>query len=184
MWALGVVNTKKEKILGIPLPGLLSFLVYRNFTQAVPGLDQFPKELWPNVQVVFQTYHGMIAMWELMVLGVIVGWIALKRKKLMESKWTLRFLVISILFPQIGNQLGWFSAEMGRQPWVVYNVLKTADGVSQNLVPSQVILSLILFSMIYLLIFAMFIFLIDRKIRQGPETGEDIEEYRDPYPHK
>ncbi len=98
----------------------------------------------------------------------------------MESKWTLRLLIISILFPQIGNQLGWYSAEIGRQPWVVYGLLKTKDGVSKNLVPSQVIFSLILFAFIYLLIFILFIYLMNRKIQQGPEDVEP-DEYRDPY---
>ena len=180
MYAIGVIKPKEKKVIGIPIPGLLSFLVYRNFNHAVPGLDQFPSELWPPVAIVFQTYHGMIFMWVLMLLGVIMGMIAWKRKKILESKWTLRFLTISVLFPEIGNQLGWYSAEIGRQPWVVYNLLKTTDGVSKNLQRGQVIFSLILFAFIYLLIFVLFIYLMNRKIRQGPEEVE-FDEYRDPY---
>ncbi|MCH9625877.1 MAG: Cytochrome bd-II ubiquinol oxidase subunit 1 [Chlamydiales bacterium] len=180
MWAAGYVDAKTEKIVGIPIPGLLSFLVYRDFTQAVPGLDQFPRELWPNVKIVFQTYHGMITMWGVMFIAVIFGLIAWKRKKLLESRWTLRFLVISVLFPEIGNQLGWYSAEIGRQPWVVYNLLRTKDAVSQNLVRGQVIFSLIMFAVIYTLFFIMFIFLMNRKIQQGPQD-EGLDEYRDPY---
>ncbi|NGX62296.1 MAG: Cytochrome bd ubiquinol oxidase subunit 1 [Chlamydiae bacterium] len=180
MWALGIVEPEKKKVIGIPIPGLLSFLVYRDFTQAVPGLDQFPPELWPNVKVVFQTYHGMIMMWGLMLLAAIMGLIAWKRKKILESKWTLRFLVISILFPEIGNQLGWFSAEMGRQPWVVYGLLKTKDAVSASICRGQVIFSLSLFIIIYILLFCMFIYLMDKKIRHGPQE-EELGEYRDPY---
>lgn len=180
MWAIGYVKPKEKEVVGIQIPGLLSFLVYRDFTQAVPGLDQFPPELWPPVSVVFQTYHGMIFMWGLMALGVIFGLIAWKRKKILESKWTLRFLVISILFPEIGNQLGWYSAEIGRQPWVVYGLLKTAQGVSDKLKPSQIIFSLILFSIIYFLILVLFIYLMNHKIQHGPEEYE-LEEYRDPY---
>lgn len=183
MWAFGIVEPKEKKVIGFSLPGLLSFLVYRDFTQAVPGLDQFPPELWPPVSVVFQTYHGMIFMWGLMALAALFGLIAWKRKKLLESKWTLRFLTISVLFPEIGNQLGWYSAEIGRQPWVVYGLLKTADGVSKNLQPGQVLFSLILFAFIYALIFVLFIFLMNRKIQHGPEEV-DVEEYRDPYKQK
>lgn len=179
MWAFGVVNAKEQKVRGLPIPGLLSFLVYRNFSEAVPGLDQFPPELWPNVAVVFQTYHWMIMMWGLMALGVVLGVIAWKRKKLLESKWTLRFLIISVLFPELANELGWYSAEMGRQPWVVYGLLKTKDGVSESINPEQVIFSLTMFSLIYLLLFILFIYLLDHKIKQGPE-GES-EEYRDIY---
>lgn len=182
MWVAGVVEPKDNKVIGIPIPGLLSFLVYRDFTQAVPGLDQFPRELWPNVKIVFQTYHGMITMWGLMLLAVIFGWIAWWRKKVGESKWTLRLLMISVLFPEIGNQLGWYSAEIGRQPWVVYGLLRTQDAVSQNLHRGQVIFSLILFALIYLLIFILFLYLVDQKIRkQGPQDVEAVEEYRDRY---
>lgn len=88
--------------------------------------------------------------------------------------------MISILFPEIGNQLGWYSAEIGRQPWVVYNLLRTKDAVSQNLVRGQVIFSLIMFAFIYTLFFIMFIFLMNRKIQQGPQD-EGVDEYRDPY---
>lgn len=179
MWVLGRVKPQ-EKVVGIPIPGLLSFLVFRNFREAVPGLDQFPKELWPNVKVVFQTYHGMILMWGLMFLGVLAGLFAWRRKKIIESQWTLRFLILSVLFPEIANQLGWSSAEMGRQPWAVYGLLKTEDGVSQNLLPGQIIFSITLFAIVYLLIFIMFIYLLDHKIKQGPEIGE-AEEYRNPY---
>lgn len=179
MWVLGRVEEEKEKVIGISIPGLLSFLVFRNFKEAVPGLDQYPKELWPNVKIVFQTYHGMIAMWGLMAIGVIWGLIAWKRQKLLTSRACLKFLVVSVLFPEIGNQLGWYSAEMGRQPWAVYGLLKTEEGVSQNILPSQVIFSITLTAIIYLLIFIMFIYLLDKKIKQGPE-GES-EEYRNPY---
>jgi cytochrome bd ubiquinol oxidase subunit I len=180
MWVVGSVNPKDQKVIGIPIPGLLSFLVFHNFSEAVTALDQFPPELWPNVKIVFQTYHGMIAMWGLMLLGVILGFIAWKRKRLLESKWTLRYLMISVLFPEIANQLGWASAEMGRQPWVVHGLLLTKEGVSANIVPSQVIFSLTLFSLIYLLIFIMFIYLMDLKIKTGPEVWE-TEEYRNQF---
>lgn len=183
MWAFGVVKPKEQKVVGFELPGLLSFLVFRDFSQPVPGLDQFPKELWPNVPVVFQTYHGMIAMWGLMALGVTLGLVAWKRKKLFESKWTLRFLIISVLFPEFANELGWYSAEMGRQPWVVYGLLKTKDAVSESISRGQVIFSLALFSTIYLLLFILFIYLLNHKIQGGPEDAE-VEEYRDTYGQK
>lgn len=181
MYAFGIVDTKKESVKGLSLPGMLSFLVYRNLKEPVAGLDQYPKELWPKVGWVFQTYHGMIIMWGLMAIGVSLALYAVWRNQLLESKKTLRFLVIAVLFPQIANQLGWYSAEMGRQPWAVYNILKTSDGVSPTLSPNQIIFSITLFSLIYLLLFALFIYLLDHKIRSGPPDKETVEEYRDPY---
>lgn len=183
MYAVGVVNAKEKEVKGLSIPGLLSFLVYRNFETPVTGLDQYPPELWPNVPVVFQTYHGMIFMWGLMVLAVLLTLIAVARKKLAESKWTLRFLVLSVIFPEIANELGWCSAEMGRQPWVVYGLQKTAQAVSPSISKGQVVASLILFSLIYILLFILFIYLLDKKIKTGPPADGQLEENRDVYLH-
>jgi cytochrome d ubiquinol oxidase subunit I len=180
MFLFGKVNTDEKKVSGVAIPGLLSFLVYRNFKESVMGLDQYPSDLWPNVAVVFQTYHGMIFMWVLMAIGVLLAFIAILRKKLLESKWTLRYLMISVIFPELANQLGWFSAEMGRQPWAVSGLLKTKDGVSPNVTSGEIIGSLVLFSLIYLLVFILFIYLLDKKIRTGPPE-HDIIEYRNPF---
>ena len=179
MYVLGTVNTKTQEVTGIPLPGLLSFLVYHNFDQAVPGLDNFAPDLWPNVAAVFQTYHGMVAMWGLMCLGVLFALIAVWRKKLDTSKWTLRFLVISVLFPEIANELGWCSAELGRQPWAVQGLLKTKDAVSPFIDRVQIITSLSLFSFVYLLLFILFIYLLNKKIQGGPPEEVAPVEYRD-----
>src|SRR6185503_18534234 len=122
-------------------------------SEPVTALEEYPKELWPKVGWVFQMYHGMVMMWGLMALAVCLALYAVGRKKIMESKWTLRFLVIAVLFPQLGNQLGWYSAEMGRQPWVVYNVLKTSEGISPKITVNHVLFSIATFSLIYLLLF-------------------------------
>ena len=183
IYLFGWTNSKTGETKGVYIPGLLSFLVYRNFNQPVPGLDQFPRELWPPVNVVFQAYHWMLATWVLMFIGAILGWIAVARwRKGKTSRWIMWYSIFSVLFPEIGNQMGWYTAEIGRQPWVVYGLMKTADGVSLSLVPGQVIASLVMFVFVYALLFAMFIYLLDRKIKAGPpddETG--MEEYRDPY---
>lgn len=177
MYAFGFVNEKEQKVTGLRLPGLLSFLVYHTFSKGVPGLDQYPQDLWPKIGVVFQTYHGMITMWGLMVLGVVLAFYALWRKKLFESKWTLRFLVISVVFPELANELGWMSAEMGRQPWVVQGLLKTKDAISPTVSAGQIIFSLVLFSIVYLLLFILFIYLLNKKIMHGLPEEPEIYEY-------
>jgi cytochrome bd ubiquinol oxidase subunit I len=181
----GWVNAKAEKVEGIKVPGLLSFLVYHDFKTPVKGLNEFPKDQWPNVPVVFQTYHMMIMMWGAMVLCVVLAFYLLWKKKLFTSKWTLRALVLSVAFPQIANQTGWFTAEMGRQPWIVYNLLRTKDGTSLSVQAHQVFSSITMFVLIYSLLFALFIYLLDHKIKHGPEEqGEDDPthtEYRNYY---
>lgn len=187
---VGWVDTKDETVKGIKIPGALSFLTYRNFETPVRGLNEFPKDEWPNVQAVFQTYHLMIMMWGGMALAVLLALHFWKRKKLANAKWTLRFLVISVLFPQIANQAGWFTAEMGRQPWIVYKLLRTHQGVSPSIQSSQVFSSIMMFVVIYVLLFALFIYLLDHKIKHGPEDTVQIEkdptltEYRNPYQNK
>ncbi len=96
-----------------------------------------------------------------------------KKKKLANAKWALWAFIVSVGFPQIANQTGWMTAEIGRQPWIVYGLLKTYQGVSPTIVSSQVVMSILMFIVIYFLLFALFIFLLDRKIKHGPEVGEE-----------
>lgn len=179
----GWVDVKNQKVYSLAIPAGLSLLTYRNPETPVTGLDQFPKSDWPNVAVVFQTYHLMVGLWGVMFLLAVVCLYYLWKKKLEQKKLLLWGLVCSVIFPQLALQSGWFSAEMGRQPWVVYNVLRTSDGVSKGIVPSQVISSITMFLFIYILLFVLFIFLLDRKIKHGPEDGgpEDAEVYSDRY---
>jgi len=81
--------------------------------------------------------------------------------------------VWSVLLPQIANECGWFTAEMGRQPWVVYGLLRTSDALSKTVTANQVVFSLILFAVVYAFLFVLFLFLLNRKIQHGPETAED-----------
>lgn len=168
--AFGWVDTKEQKVYGLQIPGGLSFLTYRNFETPVTGLDQIPKEEWPNVQAVFQSYHLMIAMWGFMALCTGIALYLWKKGRLEKSKWILRALVASVVFPQIANQAGWFTAEVGRQPWVVYKLLRTTEGVSTNIQSHQVMGSIMMFIVIYALLFFLFMYLLDHKIKEGPST--------------
>ena len=172
---VGWVDEKTQTVTGIKIPGLLSFLTYRNFETPIMGFDQIPKDERPPIGIVFQTYHLMIAMWGFMALLTCIGFYLWHKKKLKKTKWVLWAFVFAVLFPHIANQTGWMTAEIGRQPWIVYGLLKTSQGVSTNLVVSQVVMSLIMFFVIYILLFALFLFLLDRKIKHGPE-GEDEED--------
>lgn len=183
---VGWVDAKNEKVYSIKIPAGLSLLTYRNPKTPVTGLDKFPKSDWPNVAVVFQTYHLMVALWGLMFLLAIVGLYLWRKKKLESVKWFLWAMIFAVSFPMIALQAGWYSAEMGRQPWIVYNLLRTSDGVSKGISPSHVIGSITMFVFIYIILFALFIFLLDRKIKHGPdEPGDDeAEVYTDPYNKK
>lgn len=170
--AIGYVDTKNEKVIGITIPKVLSMLVYRDLKKPVQGLDKIPRDEWPNVQAVFQAYHIMIAMWGAMFGLTLLSLYLFIKGKLEKAKWVLYALIVSVVFPQIANFTGWMTAEMGRQPWVVWHQLRTADGVSQLLKRDQVLGSIMMFILIYVLLFSLFIFLLNNKIQHGLDDDD------------
>jgi cytochrome d ubiquinol oxidase subunit I len=166
---IGWVDAKNETVHSIKIPGALSLFTYGDRATPVPGLDKIPRDEWPNVSLTFQTYHIMVMMWSLMFLIALLGIYFWGRKTLEKQKWLLWSMIFSVLMPHIAQQCGWICAEVGRQPWIVYKILRTSQGVSTNIVPAQVWGSITMFVVIYLLLFALFLFLLDRKIKHGPE---------------
>jgi cytochrome d ubiquinol oxidase subunit I len=187
------------------MPGMLSILVSGNFTHpflaaqtVVPGLLQIPSDqfilarhpgatpdqlptlratYWPNVPVVYQTYHLMIAIGMALIgitlAGVFLWWRGLLWKTdLPITRWYLCLLVPSVLLPQIANQAGWYTAELGRQPWIVYNLLKTSDSFSQAVKANEIVISIVGFGLVYVLLFILFIYLLNAKIHHGPSSME------------
>ncbi|MBS0615406.1 MAG: cytochrome ubiquinol oxidase subunit I [Verrucomicrobia bacterium] len=169
MTLFGWVDTSAQKVVGPKIPGLLSFLTHHSTEEPVIGLDQIPADEWPNVQAVFQAYHAMVAMWVFMFASVLLGWYFWKKGRLDQARWLLKIMVIAVLFPQIANQVGWMVAEMGRQPWIVYKLLRTPQGLSKSISTAQVARSLVMFAVIYTFLFVLFMYLLDKKIKQGPE---------------
>jgi cytochrome d ubiquinol oxidase subunit I len=176
LYLLGWVDKKTQEVKGIKLPGGLSFLVHWDFKKPVEGLNSFPDDERPTaLNAIFQFYHIMVAIGLLLIAITLYGTIQWWRGKIFHHRWYLWILVGSVLLPQISNQFGWYAAEMGRQPWVVYGHLKTADALSESVTSSHVLFSLIFFTLIYLLLFVLFLFLLDRKIRKGPYDESDVD---------
>jgi len=146
----------------------------------VRGLNSFKAEDRPSqVNTIFQFYHLMIICGCLMIGICLFACFLWWRKKLFESRWLLGLCVWAVLLPQFANQAGWFTAEIGRQPWVVYGLLKTSDALSKTVKANEIVFSLILFAIVYLLLFALFLFLLNKKIQHGPVdygTRETIDE--------
>lgn len=169
LYILGWVDNKSQEVTGIKVPGGLSFLVHQDFQAPITGLNAFPKEDRPGqVNAVFQFYHIMIS------IGMFLIWLTLYasflwwKGKLFEKRWLLKIFVFSALLPQIANQAGWFAAEMGRQPWIVYGHLRTDEGFSQAVSANQILFSLILFFILYTFLFLLFIYFVNKKIKHGP----------------
>ncbi len=182
-YAFGWVDPETQKVYGFPIPGLLSFMTHRNAQEPVAGLDQFPRENWPRVPIVFQTYHLMVLLWVAMTIAAFMGGYYWWRKKLVVRPAVLKYLAISVIFPQLANIAGWYSSCIGRQPWTVYKLLKTKEAFSPVISTGQVMGSLIMFVVMYLLFFVLFLVLLDKKIKTGPDVGMEEEQlpYRDIY---
>lgn len=180
-YVLGWVDAEKQEVHGLSIPGLLSFMTYRNSETPVRGLDQFPQDQWPIVPAVFQLYHLMVIMWAAMAVAALIGGYHWWKKRWKIRPLFLKYMIIAAIFPQIANISGWYSACMGRQPYVVYKLLKTRDAFSPVISSGQVLGSLIMFVVMYLLFFVLFLMLLDRKIKNGPDHDEEELPYRDVY---
>lgn len=171
----GWVDENNQKVnLGIGVPGMLSYLIYGDTQKPVKGLNAFPPDERPPVNIVFQAYHLMVAIGVFLILITVLGIFLWWRGKLFNHKWLLWIFVFSVLGPQIANQVGWITAEVGRQPWIVYGLLKTSDALSKAVTSEQIMFSLILFTVIYLFLFILFIYLLNEKIQHGPDELETI----------
>ena len=169
MYLFGWVDKESQEVTGLKIPGGLSFLLHYDTEAPITGLNAFPEEDRPGqVNAVFQFYHIMIAIGMILIglslYGVFLWW----RGKLFRKKWLLWTFVFAAILPQIANQSGWFAAEMGRQPWVVYGHLRTNEAFSQAVTDNQILFSLILFMIVYALLFLLFIYLLNKKIQHGP----------------
>jgi len=177
MYLVGYVSESTEKVSGLYIPKGLTFLLHQDFTTPVKGLNAFPKRDRPSqVNAVFQFYHLMVAsgmfMIGLTLLSVFLWW----RGKLFAYSWLMLTYSFAVIVPQLANQFGWFAAEMGRQPWVVYGLLRTSDALSKSVKAEQILFSLILFTLVYALLFVLFMYLLTKKIQHGPDgDGEHVE---------
>ena len=175
LYLFGWVNEDNQKVdFSISVPGMLSYLIGFDTNTKVTGLNSFKEEDRPPVNIVFQAYHLMVAIGfsiiGISLLGIFFWW----RGTLFNQKWLLRIFVFSVLLPQVANQIGWITAEVGRQPWIVYGLLRTSEGLSKSVEAGQVLFSLILFIVIYIVLFILFVYLLNGKIQHGPEDVDSI----------
>ncbi|NJN25664.1 MAG: cytochrome ubiquinol oxidase subunit I [Cyclobacteriaceae bacterium] len=174
MYLFGWVDKESQKVHGVYIPGGLSFLLHYDFVTPVTGLNAFAPEDRPaQVNAVFQFYHIMISIGMLLIGLSLFGSYLWWKGKIFEYRWLLWVFVFAALLPQVANQVGWFAAEMGRQPWVVYGLLRTSEAFSLAVTKNQVLFSLIMFFVVYTLLFVLFIYLLDRKIKHGPYDESD-----------
>ncbi|MFN8333994.1 MAG: cytochrome ubiquinol oxidase subunit I [Cyclobacteriaceae bacterium] len=149
----------------IELPGMLSFLAHGDFTHEVTGLDKIPKENHPPVMVTHFAFQIMVGIGSFLVLLALTYFISLKKKSWYSRKWFLRLFVVAIPLGFIAVEAGWVVTEVGRQPWIIYNVLRTADAVTPM---PGIVYSFCMFTVIYLSLTAVVIYLLRRQIQMVP----------------
>ncbi len=156
----------------IHIPKMLSFLTYNRWNAEVRGLDAFPREDWPdNIPLLYYSYHIMVGLGTMFIAVTLAGTFLLWRKKLFGARPLLWVLMLAFPFPFIANTAGWMTAELGRQPWLVYNLLRTADGTSTMVSAGNGLFTLLGFLGIYFLIGVLFLLLVIRLINRGPDDA-------------
>jgi len=154
----------------IELPGALSFLAYGYFGSYVHGLDDYPSNIWPdNIELLYYSFHLMITLGAIFMVLMAYASFQNWRGRLESSTWLLWVLMLAFPFPYIANTLGWMTAELGRQPWLVYGVFQTRDGYSKVVSSGNTIFTLIGFIGLYFVLGLLFVFLEGREIGRGPD---------------
>lgn len=166
----GIVDHEAREVKAdVTIPGGLSLLVHRDPRRPVPGLDRFPEDEWPPVAMTFYSFHLMVALGLVFIVLTAVGLFFHRRGTLFGKRWLLRVFVVAVGGAYAANQLGWVTAEVGRQPWSVWGLLRTEDSFSTNLGGGEVLASLVGFGVIYLALFLVWLYVLNDKIRKGPE---------------
>jgi cytochrome d ubiquinol oxidase subunit I len=157
------------------VPKMLSFLTYQRWEAQVTGLDQIPQENWPsNIPLLYYSYHIMVGLGTIFIAIMLLAGVLLWNRKLFDARWMLWILLLSLPFPYIANTAGWMTAEIGRQPWLVYGLLRTADGYSKTVSAGNGWFTLLGFMGMYTVLGILFLFLVRREIERGPLATSDV----------
>ena len=156
----------------IAIPRMLSFITHMRWNAEIKGLDAFPEDEWPdNIPLLYYSYHIMVGLGTIFIaIMAMAAWL-LWRGRLYRSRPMLWVLMLSLPFPFIANTAGWITAEVGRQPWLIYGIMRTSEGASPVVSAGNALFSLLGFMGMYALLSILFLFLVQREITHGPEPA-------------
>jgi cytochrome d ubiquinol oxidase subunit I len=167
---IGMPDTGDDKLIDpIYVPDFLSYLAYGDSRATVNGLKSYPKDLWPPVELTYYSYHIMVGLGTIFIAQMFLGVFLLAIGRLHGSRWFLWTLMMAAPFPYIANEAGWIVAEVGRQPWLVYGLLRTSDGTSANVAAGETVFTTLGFAGIYAMLTLLCIFLVGRVVYSGPQ---------------
>ncbi len=171
---IGMPDTEKRELMDpIYVPRILSYLAYGDFRARVVGLNDYPRDLHPPVELVYYAYHIMVGLGTIFIAVMALAAFLLWRRRLYTARWMLWALMVAAPFPYIANQAGWLVTEVGRQPWVVYGLLRTSEATSTNVTGGMAWFTLIGFMGLYSLVAILYLFLLGRIIGHGPAEASD-----------
>jgi cytochrome d ubiquinol oxidase subunit I len=166
---IGMPDTHTDDLIDpIYVPDLLSFLAYGNFRAGVKGLSAYATELWPPVDLTYYAYHVMVGLGTIFMGIATLAALFLWRKRLFDTPLVLWLLMLVMPFPYIASEAGWVTSEVGRQPWIIYGLMRTASGVSPTVASGEAVFTLIGFAGMYFLLGFLFLYLTLREIGHGP----------------
>jgi len=171
---LGQPDVEKRRLDNpLEIPNMLSFLTYRKWAANVKGLDAFPQEQWPDrIEMLYYSYHIMVGLGTIFIAVMVLAAILFWCKRLFESRWMLWTLMLCVPLPYIANTAGWITAELGRQPWLIYGLMRTSHGVSPRVGAGNAWFTLIGFMGMYTVLGILWLFLVWREIEIGPEPSD------------
>ena len=173
---LGQPDVQKHRLDNpVEIPAMLSFLTYRKWSAHVRGLDSFPESDWPDtVELLYYSYHVMVGLGTIFIAIMAVAAFLFWRGKLYESRWMLWLLMLSVPLPYVANTAGWMTAELGRQPWLIYGIMRTAHGFSPRVAAGSAWFTLLGFMGMYTVLAILWLFLVYREIDLGPEREDPV----------
>ena len=155
----------------IEFPGALSFLAYGHFGSYVHGLEEYPTNVWPdNIELLYYSFHVMITLGTIFIMLMAFATFQRWRGRLESTTWLLWVLILAFPFPYIATTLGWMTAELGRQPWLIYGLFQTREGYSKVVSNGDTIFTLIGFLNLYFVLGVLFLYLVGREIGHGPDA--------------
>ncbi|HTZ75866.1 MAG TPA: cytochrome ubiquinol oxidase subunit I [Candidatus Aquilonibacter sp.] len=171
---LGQPDVENQRLENpIEVPSMLSFLTYRQWNSEVRGLDAFPRSDWPDkIPLLYFSYHIMVGLGTLFIALLVFAAFLLWRGRLYHSKPMLWALMVAVPFPYIATTAGWITAEVGRQPWLIYGLMRTSAGISPLVSSGSAWFTLIGFLGMYGVLAILFLFLIYREVEHGPEAAD------------
>ena len=172
---LGQPDVEKRKLDNpLQVPSMLSFLTYKQWSANVKGLDAFSQEEWPDrIALLYYSYHVMVGLGTIFIAVMVVAAFLYWRGKLFASRWMLWILMLCVPLPYIANTAGWMTAELGRQPWLIYGLMRTAQGASPRVSAGNALFTLIGFMGLYTVLAILWLLLVYREIETGPEPEDD-----------